>query len=89
VARVDGDDREPAGDRESRRRRWMQRSALVRNQRRPNRLKEDAADSNWAVTVAGDRRGAKSRVAGGEIEERGVRLPVGEIEEAEVELCRA
>ena len=67
----------------------MQRWALVREQRRPKVLNEDAADGVWPATIAGDRRGAKRRVAGGEIEERGVRLPVGEIEEAEVELCRA
>ena len=67
----------------------MQRWALVREQRRPKVLNEDAADSIWPATVAGDCRGAKSRVAGGEIQERGVRLPVGEIEEPEVQFGRA
>ena len=47
----------------------MQRWAVVREQRRPKVLNEDAADGVWPATVAGDRRGAKSRVAGGEIEE--------------------
>jgi len=61
----------------------MQRWAMVREQRRPNSHNEDAADGGWEATIAGERRGAKSSVAGGEIEERGGRFPMGEMEEGE------
>ena len=63
MARVDSDDREPTGDRDGagEGERW----ALVREQRRPKYLNEDAADGVWRVTVAVDRRGAKTRVTGG------------------------